>query len=177
LKYRTVINFNVLQAESVKKLIFIGKITYMNFNQQLLIICLLLCHIGCSNDGLNRASVKGTVTLDGKPLEKGTIGWYPLNSEGPTVGGDITNGKYKLTKKSGPAVGEYRIEISGSQVPTGKKVPSGMDPSFMVDELVDPVPEKYHSGNALNNSRAKEPPLKATVSSGNNVIDFDLVSK
>jgi hypothetical protein len=137
-------------------------------------VCFLFSCLGCSSDGLNRTSVEGTVTLDGKPLEKGTIAWMPLHNEGPTIGCDIRNGKYRIPQKSGPAIGEYHVAISGEPIPTGKKVPSVMNPSVMVDEKVDPVPTKYRSGNMSD--KHPESTLKVTVSTGKNVLDFKLNS-
>ena len=104
------------------------------------------------------------------------MSWFPLNREGPTVGADIQNGKYKLNRKNGPVVGEYRVEIKGQPVPTGKKQPSSINPSVMEDVLADPVPTKYQSNNDVM-GQAAEPVLKATVSSGKNVIDFPLSSQ
>ncbi|MDR0336699.1 MAG: hypothetical protein LBI18_06370 [Planctomycetaceae bacterium] len=141
---------------------------------KVIFVCFLFCCLGCTHDDLNRASVSGIVTLNGKPLEKGTIAWLPLHNEGPTIGCDIRNGKYSIPKKSGPAVGEYLVAIKGEPVPTGKKVPSGMNSSVMVDELVDPVPEKYRSGNM--SEKHPESTLKVTISSGKNVHDFTLNS-
>ncbi|MDR0704592.1 MAG: hypothetical protein LBF88_06340 [Planctomycetaceae bacterium] len=146
--------------------------------QLFIVVSLFICCFGCfSGDGLNRAAVEGTVTLDNKPLEKGFISWFPLNREGPTVGADIQNGKYKLNKKNGPVVGEYRVTINGQPVPTGKKIPSSMNPAVMEDELMDPVPAKYRSDNAGTMGQEIEPVLKATVVTGKNVIDFSLDSQ
>lgn len=141
----------------------------------LTVVCLVVCCLGCSGDGLNRAAVEGTVTLDSKPLERGFMSWFPLNGEGPTVGADIQNGKYKFSKKNGPVVGEYRVTINGQPVPTGKKKPSAMNPAVMEDVLVDPVPTKYQSNNVMG--QTTEPALKATISTGKNVIDFPLSSQ
>jgi hypothetical protein len=138
------------------------------------ILFVLLGFVGCSNDNLNRAVVEGNITLDGQPLNKGIISFFPMNNEGPSVGAKIENGKYRFDKKNGPVVGEYRIEINGEQVPNGKKIPSPMDPTLMIDEMVDPVPEKYHSNGAMGKTVET---LKATVTTGKNTIDFPLSSK
>ncbi|MDR3198871.1 MAG: hypothetical protein LBU34_13475 [Planctomycetaceae bacterium] len=141
-----------------------------------IVVCLAVCCFGCSSgDGLKRAAVEGTVTLDNKPLEKGFVSWFPLNGEGPTVGADIQNGKYKIIKKNGPVVGEYRVEIKGQPIPTGKKKPSAMNPAVMEDVLADPVPAKYQSNNIMG--QIPEPVLKVTISTGKNVIDFPLSSQ
>lgn len=141
----------------------------------LTILCTAIFCAGCMNgDGLNRASVRGTVTLDGKPLESGFVAWFPLNNEGPSVATAIRNGNYTLASKRGPVVGEYRIEINGPLVRTGKKVPSGMNPKILIDEEVDLVPSKYRSTGTMGKLRDSE--LKATVVSGKNKIDFALTT-
>ena len=58
--------------------------------------------------------VSGTVTVDGKPLESGKIGFVFIaekkeDQKEPIVG-DIKDGKYKV---SGVAPGAYRITIDG----------------------------------------------------------------
>jgi hypothetical protein len=145
----------------------------MNYRNTFILVA-LLGFAGCSGDNLNRAVVEGNVTLDGQPLNKGIISFFPMNNEGPSVGTKIEGGRYRFDKKNGPVVGEYRIEINGEQVPSGKKIPSPMDPKLMIDEMVDPVPEKYHSNGAMG--KAVET-LKATVTTGRNTIDFPLSSK
>ena len=76
-------------------------------------IILLCTLVGCSSDGLQRASIEGSVTIDGQPLEKGTVNWYPLEGQGPTAGADVLDGKYKLGKKKCLSDGFYRVEIQG----------------------------------------------------------------
>ena len=54
------------------------------------------CFAGCQpDDGL--CPVEGTVTLDGQPLEEGSIGMGPMVGQpGTAVGGKIINGEFKL---------------------------------------------------------------------------------
>lgn len=138
----------------------------------IVLVALLTVISGCNNtDGLNRASVEGVVTLDGRPLESGSVCWYPLET-GPAIGADIKNGKYKLNRKDGPVVGDYRIEIRGPQKPTGKKVASTMNPKIMVDEIADIVPDKYRFRSTMK-ERA-DSVLTACVTKGKNTIDFKL---
>jgi hypothetical protein len=65
---------------------------------------------GCSDQ--SKAQVSGTVTLDGKPVENGTIMFYPTNGKGQSAGGGITNGKYNVEA----SVGEMSVAISASKV-------------------------------------------------------------
>ena len=55
---------------------------------------LLIC--GCGGAG-GRQSIEGTVTLDGKPLEKGQITFVPQSgTQGPTAGAEIIAGRFAI---------------------------------------------------------------------------------
>lgn len=81
--------------------------------------CALLCSgllasIGCGDsvEGPPRAAVSGTVTLDGQPLETGTIRFVPAaQTEGPKTSAAIINGTFEIPANVGPVVGQHRVEI------------------------------------------------------------------
>ena len=78
----------------------------------------LLALPGCSGskEGPIRASVTGTVTFDGKPLEKGTIRFVPLDGAGgPKTSTSIEAGTFILPAEAGPTMGEHRVEIEAPQ--------------------------------------------------------------
>ena len=110
------------------------------------------CFAGCQpDDGL--CPVEGTVTLDGQPLEEGSIGMGPMVGQpGTAVGGKIINGEFKLRASEGEMLVNIR---SQKKVPIENPTP---------DEL---VPAKY-------NDRSE---LKFTVVKGKNQATFDLVSE
>src|SRR6516225_4208451 len=71
---------------------------------------LALLAAGCGYDA--NASVRGQVTLDGKPVEWGSISFVPTNgTKGPLTGSVITNGQYHVPAASCTAVGRYKVEI------------------------------------------------------------------
>ena len=146
---------------------------------------------GCSRrSGLERASIRGEVTLDGNPVSSGSIRLVPLEKNGgPSSGGDIVDGKYDIHREKGPTLGSHRVEV---YVPynTGRKIPSPMggavtiaetDPSKpptgtpatnqnqagMVDAWGDKAPLKYN----------RESTLEVNIESGNNVFDVHMESK
>ncbi len=41
-------------------------------------------------------AVNGTVTYEGQPLEKGSIAFLPVDGLGPSAGGLIVNGRYRV---------------------------------------------------------------------------------
>src|SRR5262245_25920513 len=76
---------------------------------------------GCGgSDGPQRAAVEGTVNFDGEPVLEGTITFIPAEgTEGPTAGGAIDNGQFKISAELGPVVGKQSVAITG-QRKTGK---------------------------------------------------------
>ena len=76
------------------------------------VLLMSLC-VGCEQGGgVTRGAVKGKVTLDGSPVEEGSIAFIPTGgTEGPTAGGQIEQGQYSVPSAKGPVVGRYRVEI------------------------------------------------------------------
>ena len=69
-----------------------------------------------------RQAIEGTVTLDGKPLEKGQITFVPQgDTKGPTAGAEIVGGKFAIPAAGGPLAGKFRVEITAAR-PGGRKV-------------------------------------------------------
>jgi hypothetical protein len=71
-----------------------------------LIAVVLIGLAGCGGSG---ASVSGTVTYNGKPVESGHINFYPVDGQGSPVGGPIEGGKY--TVKNVPP-GKHRVNVT-----------------------------------------------------------------
>jgi hypothetical protein len=118
---------------------------------------------GCdSGDGLARARVWGDVLVDGEPLEKGSINFFPAgDAQGPSAGGVISGGKYDISQPTGPVVGQNRVEIRGVKK-TGRMVPNHMAPGTMREELVEALPVDV-------NAKSK---LVREVLAGTNKLDF-----
>ena len=130
----------------------------------LLIITLFM--VGC---GSNRFPVAGEVTFDGKPVEQGTISLEPVDRQGPTTGGKITDGKYRLEGDAAPLPGKKTVRISAARK-TGRKIPAG---SFakkgeMVEEIERYIPDVYNKKTTLTCEIADR---------GTNQIDFHLKSQ
>ena len=126
----------------------------------------LLALVGCGNP---RASVEGTVSLDGVPVDFGTIAFVPLETtQSPSAGGMVIKGAYKIDAERGPLPGTFRVEISG-QKKTGEKKRARDIPDFppsdeFVELTVELLPEKFN----------KQSTLRATIKPGRNAINFDL---
>ena len=126
---------------------------------------LLMAIIGC---GSGRATVQGSVTLDGSPVDGAQIIFEPADRTGPTAGGRIENGSYRLSGESGVPPGEKIVRITGTR-PTGRKVEAGppSPPGTMVDVIERFIPLAYNRGSKL----------KCEVVAGTNTYDFQLTSQ
>lgn len=116
---------------------------------------------GCG--GQQKAHVSGTVTLDGVPIENGSIQFYPAGGPGQTAGAGIENGKYQLDA----SVGEMTVTINASKVVGKHKLYDTKD-SPEVNTIKELVPAEYNTTSTL----------KVTLKPGqNDNVDFDLKTK
>jgi hypothetical protein len=75
----------------------------------------LLAGSGCS--GSTGVEVKGLVTRDGEPVDKGRIVFLPAQgTAGPAVGGTIDRGRYHISEREGLQEGKYVIEVKVGEV-------------------------------------------------------------
>ena len=128
---------------------------------------------GCSaKTGPERATVSGTVTFDGEPLETGLIAFIPDGAtQGPTAGAAIQKGKYATPAGTGPVLGPHRVEITAhrtGRVIEGAGLGGGVGPSGgVVSEKSEMyVPAQYNKNSTLT----------IDVKSGKNLQDFPLKS-
>ena len=115
---------------------------------------MLLLLVGCGRSGLQRGSVGGQVTLDGAPIDKGSVQFVPLEgTAGPTSGAAIRGGDYYVSRAKGPALGKYRVEV---YVPrkTGRKVVSAMTAQRRTRRNRSPTPDS--DGKAIEDSEESE---------------------
>jgi hypothetical protein len=103
---------------------------------------------GCGSTG-GRQAIEGTVTLDGKPLEKGQITLVPQgDTRGPTAGAEIVGGKFAIPAAGGTFVGKFRVEITASR-PGGRKVPDRMT-GKLLDGYEQFIPARYNAESQLS---------------------------
>lgn len=145
---------------------------------QLLLVSVL---VGCGGQGDGysgpRGTVSGTITVDGKPLQKGCQVIF-IASAGNTAAGVIDEaGKYTLVYSDGdvPAV-EYRVQLTAPISTTTQDA----DPSKMAQNMKlsakaggaaneAPFPAKYGSTSSST--------MSFTVKEGPNTADFSLSGK
>ena len=122
--------------------------------------------LGCSaaDRGPERASIHGTVTVDGVPVEEGMVQFTPIEGNvGPVTGSVVKNGEYATAKAKGPVVGMNRVEILGNRK-TGRMIQTRFGPA---EERESVVPERY----------SKDSTLVREVKSGKNEFNFQLSSE
>jgi major membrane immunogen (membrane-anchored lipoprotein) len=126
-----------------------------------LFLLLSVLLIGCGK-GDDTVEVSGTVNYEGKPLEKGSIQFSPVDGKTATSGGDIIDGKYSFKSY----LGNMKVSISAPKVVGKKKVYETPDSPVMdvTDEL---LPKKFNEATEL----------QYEVKPGPNQKDWDLQSK
>ncbi len=126
------------------------------------VFAIALC--GCSK-APTTFKVNGKVTYQGKPLNTGTVAFHHTDGKSPLVKGEIsTDGTFNLTTKrpgDGAVPGEYAVTVSSMTAGQGVE---GIDKDYRPPKPL--IPLKY--------MRLDETPLKATVQSQDNVINFAL---
>ncbi len=143
----------------------------------LCLIVLGLHLVGCGTaEGLSGSvPVTGTVTIDGSPLEEGTVGFAPKN---PAVGqpatGQIKDGKFSMqTTVSSPGViaGDYQVRIISVDLGTAQALPPGVppNPNAPPPEVLSLIPKKY--GDIATSG------LEVSVKPGMEPLNFELDSK
>lgn len=126
----------------------------------------------------------GTVTLDGTPVERATISFYPLDGQKPANATTDANGAFEVTSFNagdGAMLGSFGVAIEKFPAIEIETTPGGIpyDDSMNTDEgpsaesekdPVNELPEKY--------SDHQKSGLSATVTAdGENVFSFELTSK
>jgi hypothetical protein len=98
---------------------------------------------GCSDNGTGEVS--GTITVDGVPVEKGAISFFPVNQKSPSAGGSIAGGKYVA---SNVPVGVAMVQIRVPKVVGKKKLYDTPDSPYR-DLLDESLPNKYNDKTEL----------------------------
>ena len=114
---------------------------------------------GCGSD---LAKVSGTVRLDGKPLDRGTV-TFRAEDQAMAVGQIASDGKFQMKTGTqwGVAPGSYRVTVSAYQTRPSE------------DDLGEPIPilltpARYNS--------EQESGLRAEVKPGSNQVNLSLIS-
>lgn len=125
----------------------------------------LLSSLGCADSPFD-ASVKGTITLDGEPVEPGVVIFSPgVRGSGSSRGRIERGGAYELVTRNAVGIdpGFYRVSVRVFE----KGDPPGPGERQVAD-LPPLVPERYLSPDTSG--------LEFEVKPGSNRIDIELSS-
>jgi len=124
-----------------------------------------LAATGCGSGGPTMGRVSGTVTFQGKPVEKGTVTFISTDGERPNATGDIKGGSYTLQTTEpgdGAVVGDYKVIISDID----PNIANTELPGMKVKTPKSALPKKYHNADTSG--------LTVKVESGSQTKDFEL---
>lgn len=113
-------------------------------NQRMLFVVLgVVLTIGCGPES-KMTTVTGTVMVDGKLADQGSISFIPVDGMTPTAGAVIEKGKYS----SEAPIGESKVEIRIPKV-VGKKKLYDTPDSPLQDIMEEVLPPKYNEQTEL----------------------------
>ncbi len=122
----------------------------MYHREQVLGLILILL-MGCSS-APDTTAVQGTVSFDGRPIEKGEINFVPIDgTPGASAVAGIVNGKYSVpSNKWGLlSTGTYQVRITAFRK-TGRKERNAMEPGGPVMEVEENfIPPIYNNQSTL----------------------------
>ena len=122
---------------------------------------------GCSRVP-RRFALEGKVTVDGVPLESGSMAWIPLaGTVAPTCGGSITRGRFSIPAPQGAREGQYRVEITATRQSERPDSPS-LDGMTMCFSVYQYLPARYNSESDL---------VATVIRSGKNLYTFELTTE
>jgi len=101
---------------------------------------------GC-NQGPAQGTVKGAVTLDGKPIDGGVITFVPADGNSQPEAVPITSGEYSVTMP----VGDKRVEIYWAP-PGGQAVDTATQGR---EQIVQQIPARYNAQSTLTHTVTK----------------------
>ncbi|MFN5272264.1 MAG: hypothetical protein ACK5E3_03625 [Planctomycetota bacterium] len=132
-----------------------------------LALCSVCSLVGC---GSSTASIQGSVSYDGAPIQKGMITFTPADGKGSVVGCNIQNGKYAA---SGVTPGKNFVNVAAVKEVTFSRSSEEMEKMAAsgkgkgpIEGLIDPA--DIVPPNAKGNG------AEHMVNEGSNTIDLQL---
>lgn len=115
-------------------------------------------------------AVTGTVTLDGQPLDSGSIEFSPLD-QGLASGGTIEQGRYAIEAHRGLPAGKYLVRIYAPTMPeTAAKMDPNQPPGPEAGSLgVERVAPRFNSASELT--------VEVPTTNQSQAFDFSVSSK
>jgi hypothetical protein len=138
----------------------------------LVLICLSAASGGCGSQssGPEKASVKGTITYLGKPLDKALVVFMPQSANAlPASGMTDARGRYELmttTPGDGATPGKHRVTVTARGPDKELSAEAAAETGLTVGPGAPLIPEKYFMPDSSG--------LTFEVQPGGNTADFDL---
>ncbi|WP_237228799.1 hypothetical protein [Rubinisphaera sp. JC750] len=120
---------------------------------------------GCNgkySDEPQRRIVQGYVSYGGETVNEGTIRFVPIGENGgPTSGGHIKLGYYKIDLKGGVPLGEHRVEVEAFRLIDKNKNVDAVDPDPPKEQY---IPAKWNRNSELSiNVESSNEPLESNI--------------
>jgi hypothetical protein len=133
-----------------------------------LVVLLLAAATGCGDRLPGR--VNGTVTLDGQPLGTGLVTFHPAGAGALAYGVIDAGGQYVVQtgSKGGLEPGDYVVTVAANASPASPPAPMGNR------QYAEPILPLI---TPLLYAKKERTPLRASVTTGSQTIDFELSSK
>jgi len=133
----------------------------------LVFIALFYLCLGCGpKNELGRLPVSGKLSLNGAPLEKGTILFAPEQSRGVSSGADVLDGAYAIEEHKGLTPGTYVVRIYAADEEGEDVEPQLPGPGIKTKR--ERIPPKYNLRSELK--------LVVEASQDEAVFDLDMKS-
>ena len=123
--------------------------------------------LGCEQgDPLGRLPVRGTVTLDGEPLDEGVIQFLPTTANGSRTGGLVAAGRFDIPAQNGLLPGTYKVTLNSADKDGEPEPQEAPGPTMLVSP--ERIPARYNRNTELE---------AVVKSDGANQFQFDLASE
>lgn len=136
-----------------------------------IVICMAICGCGRSTvPNIQTLPVKGTITLDDKPLVGANVVFMTFEPPAAFIGTTKEDGTYQLQGPEGRAAnlkGSCKVTVSRMVKPDGSLLAPGELPAMV--QAVEQLPAKY--------SRLEATTLAQTVAPEGGTYDFKLTSR
>lgn len=124
---------------------------------------MLVNALGCGGgEAVHEVEVTGKITIDGQPIDQGSISFVAADGVARTGGGVIKDGKYIARV----APGEKKVMVLGNRVVGTEPLYQGVPDSPTREKLETVTPPAYNA--------AHQTPLTATINDGPQTLDFEL---
>ena len=124
--------------------------------------------LGCGPRS-DRLEISGNVTLDGVPLDSGSIRFDSLKSQKLVVSGAlIQNGEYLVPQEKGLLPGKYRVEVTSPDLDAPPVMVRDTPGGHGIPAAPNRIPPEYN----VNSQQTVE-----VTADGENRFVFDIVSK